>query len=277
MDGGVIEFHALADADRAGPQHYDFLLIRNAGFVFLFVGGIKVGDIAFKFGSTGVNHFICRFDATLLSKAVNLRFRFVPQHADFFIGKAVFLGFPQCRDVILVAANLVFHCYDVPDFAEEEPVDGSLSCNAVHVTAQTEQLGDGIDPVVCADADVGKEFFPAHGIELAQMNMKGADLQGTDAFQQAFLKGPAYAHHFPGGFHLGGQGIVGVGKFVEGEAGQLGHHIIQRRFKRGGGVGNLDLVQGHANADLGGDTGDGVATGLGSQGGGTGYTGVDFD
>ena len=189
----------------------------------------------------------------------------------------MFLGFPQCCDIILTATDFAFHCHDFPDFAEEKPVYGCLSCNAVHVTAQTEQLGDGVDPVVRADADVRKEFFPAHGIELAQMNMKSADFQGTDAFQQAFLKGSADAHHFPGGFHLGGQGVVGVGEFIEGEAGQFGHYVIQRGFKGGGGVGDLYLVQGHADSDFGGDPGDRVTAGLGSQGGGTGYTGVDFD
>ena len=213
----------------------------------------------------------------MLPQIIDFNFRFVPQQADFFIGEAVFLGDPQCGDVIGVVADFVFHCHDIPDFTEEKPVDGCLSCNAVHFAAQTEQLGDGVDPVVRADADVRKEFFSAHGIELAQMNMKSADFQRTDAFQQAFLKGPADAHHFPGGFHLGGQGVVGVGEFIEGEAGQLGHHVIQRGFKGSGGVGNLYLVQGHADADLGRDPGDGVAAGFGGQGGGTGDPWVDFD
>ena len=266
MDGGVVELYALADTDRPGTQHYDFLFVRNTGLVFFFVGRIEVGDIAFEFGGAGINHFIHRLDTVLLPQIKDFCFRFVPQQADFFIGEAVFLGDPQCGDVIGVVADFVFHCHDIPDFTEEKPVDGCLSCNAVHFAAQTEQLGDGVDPVVRADADVRKEFFPAHGIELAQMNMKSADFQGTDAFQQAFLKGPADAHHFPGGFHLGGQGVVGVGEFIEGEAGQLGHYVIQRGFKGGGGVGNLYLVQGHADADFGGDPGDRIAAGLGGQG-----------
>ena len=173
--------------------------------------------------------------------------------------------------------DLCFRLYDMTDLAEEEAVDGSPYGDAFHVASEAEQLGDGIDAIVRTDPDVVEQFLPAYGIELGQMDVVCADFQGTDAFQQAFLKGAAHAHHFSGGLHLGGQGIVGVCEFIEGETRQLGHHIIQRRLERRGGVRQLNLIQRHADTDLGGYPGEWISACFGGQGGGTGHPGVHFD
>ena len=77
--------------------------------------------------------------------------------------------------------------------------------------------------------------------------------------------------------HLGGEDVGGVGEFVKGEAGHFGDHVVQRRLKAGGGVGQGNFLQEHTHRDLGRHPGDGIAAGLGGQGGGTGDTGVDLD
>ena len=101
-------------------------------------------------------------------------------------------------------------------------------------------------------------------------------LEGTYCLEKAFLHGPSYTHDFTGGLHLCGEGVVDFSgtqflqlppfrnsglrqgserarpcKFVEREAGHLCDDIVQRGFKAGRGVGQHDLVQGHAYADLG--------------------------
>ena len=94
---------------------------------------------------------------------------------------------------------------------------------------------------------------------------------------QALLPAPAHAHHLAGGLHLGGQEIGGGGELVKGEPGHFGDHIVQCGLKAGRGVGQADLIQIHTHGDFGRDPGDGVARGLGGQGGGTGHPGVDLD
>ena len=138
-------------------------------------------------------------------------------------------------------------------------------------------MRNGIDTVICADADVVQQVFFRNSVEFWQMDMKGANFQRADAFQQAFFKGPSNAHGFARGFHLGGQGIVGVCEFIKRKTRKLCHHVVQRRLKGSRCVGDLDFVQRHADADFGGDTGDRVAAGFGCEGRRTGDTGIHFN
>ena len=107
--------------------------------------------------------------------------------------------------------------------------------------------------------------------------MEMAGLQSPDRLQKTLLHSPSDAHHFTGGLHLCREGIIGVGELVKGEAGHFGDHIVQGGLKAGRGVGQHDFIQGHPDSDLGGNPGDGIAAGFGSQGGGTGHTGVHLD
>ena len=109
------------------------------------------------------------------------------------------------------------------------------------------------------------------------MEVVDAGFEGADGLEQALLKGATDAHGLAGGLHLGGEAVVGVGKLVEGEAGHLGDDVVEGRLEAGRGVGNGDLVEGHAHGDLGRDPGDGIAAGLGGQSRGPGDAGVDLD
>src|SRR5690606_42109553 len=83
------------------------------------------------------------------------------------------------------------------------------------------------------------------------------------------------------GLHLGGELGIGGGEFLEGKARHLGDHVVDARLegRRRGAAGDLvlQLVEGIAHRQLGGNLGDGKAGGLGGQGGGAGYTGVHLD
>ena len=103
------------------------------------------------------------------------------------------------------------------------------------------------------------------------------DFQRADSLQEAFLKGSPYAHHLAGGLHLGAQVVVGIGKFVKGEPGHFGDHIVQGWLEGCGGIGQRNFLQVHAHADFCRHPGDGIAAGLGSQGGGTGDPGVHLN
>ena len=85
------------------------------------------------------------------------------------------------------------------------------------------------------------------------------DLQGTDRFLKGLFEGSPDGHRLPDRLHLGGQGRIGPGKFLEGKPRDLQHHIVDRRLERSLGhpcdvIG--DLIQGIADRELGGDLGD---------------------
>ena len=104
--------------------------------------------------------------------------------------------------------------------------------------------------------------------------------QGADGLHQTGLEAVADGHDLTGGLHLGAQSTAGGGELIKGQAGDFQNTIVQGRFKASGGLagnGVGDLVQGVAQGDLSGHLGDGIAGGLGRQGGGTGDTRVDLD
>ena len=107
--------------------------------------------------------------------------------------------------------------------------------------------------------------------------MVNAGFQGADALKETFLKGAPDAHGLAGGLHLGREGVVGVGEFVEGEARHLRYDVVESRFEGGRGVRKRNLIKRHADANLGGDAGDGVAAGFGRQSGRARHTGIDLD
>ena len=140
-----------------------------------------------------------------------------------------------------------------------------------------EQLGNGEDVVGAELADILQHLVHGHIVELGVVDVGRAALQGADALEQGLLQVGADAHDLAGGLHLGAQLVAGGGELIEGEPGQLGDDVVQAGLEGGVGVGDLDVLQGHAHGDLGGDPGDGVAGGLGGQGRAAGDPGVDLD
>ena len=67
MNGGVVKLYALTDADRPGAEHDNLLFIRNNRLVFILISGIEIWNIAFKFGSAGIDHFINRNNTVCFS------------------------------------------------------------------------------------------------------------------------------------------------------------------------------------------------------------------
>ena len=91
-------------------------------------------------------------------------------------------------------------------------------------------------------------------------------LQRTNGLQQTFLHVSAHTHDLTGSFHLGAQRVIGIIKFIKGESGHLGDHIVQCRLKGSQCIGKRNLIQPQAYTDLGGNSGDGVSAGLRGKG-----------
>ena len=151
-----------------------------------------------------------------------------------------------------------------------------------HSLCPAEKLRDGKDAVLPAFPDIIHDFTGIHAVKFGVVQMHMAGFQGTDSLEQALLHGAPDAHDLSCRFHLCGKGVIDLagvwpGKFVKGETGHLGDDIIKRWFKTGRRVGEHDLIQGHTDADLGGNPGDGIAAGLGGKGRGARHAGIHFD
>ena len=70
----------------------------------------------------------------------------------------------------------------------------------------------------------------------------GADFQAAQGLVERFLEGSTNGHHLADRFHLGGQALVGLRKFFEGEAWYLGDDVIDARLERCGGAAAGDFV-----------------------------------
>ena len=125
-----------------------------------------------------------------------------------------------------------------------------------------QKLRDRQDAVVGSCFDIFQELRAAPAVKFWGVQVEEARLERTDSFEETLLQSAADAHDFAGCFHLGGQGIVRVRKFVKGETGHLGDYVIQRGLKGGRRICQRDLVEGHADSYFGGDAGDRVAAGL---------------
>ena len=278
VDGGIVELHALANADGAGAQNDDLLSVRHHRLVFAAaIGGVEIGHIALKLAGAGIDHLVHRQDVFFHPQVIYRPLGGVPDPGDAGIGEAQALGLPQVVRGSHVLPQLLFKLGDVFQLAQKEDADGGGVTDPGRVHAPMQQLSQSVEPVGRALGRVIQQLRIRPAFKPGDADGILAVLQGPNRLLQALLPGSAHTHHFTGGLHLGRQVIGGRGELVKGEPGHFGDHIVQGRLKAGRGVGQPDLVQGHAHGDFGGDPGDGVAGGLGGQGRGPGHPGVDFN
>ena len=87
-------------------------------------------------------------------------------------------------------------------------------------------------------------------------------------FCRTFLERAADGHRFAHAFHLRGERGIGLRKFLEGEARDLGDDVIDGRLEAGRGFARdvvPDFVEQIADGEFGGDFRDGKSGGLGRQ------------
>ena len=117
MDGGVVEFHTLANTDGAGAQDDDLLPGSHNGFVFRLVGGVEIGNIAVKLRGAGVDHPVARENVLLLANFVDFPGRNAPELGNGRIGKAHFLRREESGGIGNVVFQEGFHLNDVPQLS----------------------------------------------------------------------------------------------------------------------------------------------------------------
>ena len=126
------------------------------------------------------------------------------------------------------------------------------------------------------------EFFLKHLAVLRFLiHAVHAHFKATQGFLERLLEGAAHGHHLADRFHLRCQTRISRRKLFECKTRNLGHHVVDARFKAGwrGTAGNLvaQLVQRVATGQLGSDFRNRETGRLGSQCGGARHAWVHLD
>ncbi len=155
MHSRVVELHALPDPDGAGAQHHDFLPVGDFAFVFLFIARVEVRGFGRELPGAGVHHFEHRHNARLFSQFVQFLLAHAPLPGDPGIGEAVSLQFPQQVPVADSGRVLCFRFQgeDHHQVVDEEGIHPGFPHNALWITAVSQVLGNGEDPLVVAFVD----------------------------------------------------------------------------------------------------------------------------
>ena len=115
---------------------------------------------------------------------------------------------------------------------------------------------------------------------VAELEPVRLDLQAAHPLLQRLGEGAADRHHLAHRLHLRGEGGVGLGKLLEGEARDLDHAVVDGRLEAGGGLARDVvgyLVQGVADGELGRELGDRESGRLGGERGGARQARVHLD
>jgi hypothetical protein len=161
------------------------------------------------------------------------------------------------------------------DLAQEPGLVGTGGVDLFHGQAVAEGLGDDPQAVGGGGAQ-GADHRRAAGVgivgagDLDLVEAVEAGLQAAQGLLDAFLEGAADGHDLADRLHGGGQQGLAARILLEGEARDLGDDIVDAGLERGRGrpAGDvvLQLVQGVADGQAGGDLGDREAGGLRGQG-----------
>ena len=257
VDGRVVEFDALSDADRSRAEDHDLLLFAEFRLVFTRVGRVEVGDVFA--GVERVDHTEDRDDPVCLAETVDVDLGRLPEKTDLLVGESHDLRRFQRPDIAGLFGEDPLHFHDPPEAFEEQFGDHGHAVDLVDLCAQPEQFGDREDVVVVEDCDVVEQRVLFPPVELLQVEVADADLERANGFQKTFFKRRTDPHDLAGRLHLRTEHVRDGRELIEWEARELRDEVVERGFDRGVAARDRDLLERHTDRDLRRDARDGVA------------------
>ena len=173
----------------------------------------------------------------------------------------------------------------VGDLRQEPGIDRRQLGDALDVPAGAERIGHVQQPVGARRAQLVDRAAVSRflGQRQRQHRIQAVEpgLQAAQRLLQRLLEGAADRHHLADRLHLRGQAIVGGRELLEGEARDLGDHVVdgrlERRRRRAAVMSFLQLIERVADRQLGGDLGDRKAGRLRGQRRGARHARVHLD
>ena len=160
MYGTIIEFNALADADRAGAKHqYLFGRMRFHGFILAAKAGIIIRGGCFKFSRTGIHHFKYRRNAVFITHSLNFFLRKPGQSGDDRIRKFHALCLPQQFRVKRLLLQGVFHFHNNRQLINEPVIYHRDIMYRIIVHAFSQCFSNYIDSLVIHFFHPIQQFF----------------------------------------------------------------------------------------------------------------------
>ncbi len=183
----------------------------------------------------------------LVTQLADFCFAYARQFCQTRIGKAFTLQHTQEVSVEAVDAqirNFLFQTHQLFNLHQEPAVDIGQVEDTINGQASTEGIGDVPDTLGTCIFQLTADFRQGFRIIQAYFRVETgrAHFQAAQRFLQGFLLGAANRHHFTNGLHLCGQTVVRTGKFLEVEARDFGHNVVDRRLKRCRGTATGDVV-----------------------------------
>ena len=280
MDGAVVEFDALADADGAGAEDHHRAFALGFHFIFRAVGGVVVRSVGFKFSGAGIYHFEIGVESQFLFEIFHFLYRHFCKVGDGFIRHLD--PFDRFQGVFGEAflQEASFHFDNILDFIDEEEVDAGNAVDFFRFDAAAEGFGHHEDSFIIDALQKAADIIEGLAVQFLQVQIPLSHFQGPEGLEECPFQGAVQGHHFAGGLHLGADFTVRQGEFFKRPAGEFADHIVDGRFEAGlriAGNGIGDFIQMHAQGYLGCHFGDRIAGGFGCQGGGTAHAGIHFD
>ncbi|MNV28159.1 hypothetical protein D3C71_1193410 [compost metagenome] len=287
MYAAVVKLDALADTVRAAAEDHDFIaVVGRIRFALVFVRGVHVGGVGGKFCGAGVHTFVDRVQVVLVAQLADFRFAHARQFSQTRVGEAFTLQHTQEVSVETGDAHLchfLFQAHQLFDLHQEPAVDVGQVEDAVDRQARAEGIGDIPDTLSTRVFQFTANFSQCFRVIQAHFRVEAhrADFEAAQGFLQGFLLSATNRHHFADGFHLGGQTVVRAREFLEVEARNLSHNVVDRRLKRGRSTTAGDvvhqLVEGVTHRQFRCHFRNREACRFGGQRRGAGYTRVHFD
>ncbi len=270
VTAAVIELNPLADAVGATAEnHHPFLVARWRQFVFGFVGAVVVGRVGLELGRAGVDALEHRFDAEFDSPGADLHVLAADQPRDLAIreatafGAAKIFGGPGAERAD--GGDPLFFLDDLLHVVQEPAIDVRQLIDLVQRHAGFDRVPHVENALRAGDAQPRPQFIfigllvRAPQIALVAAQTKGTHFQPPQRLLQRLLEGSPDRHRLADALHLRHQRRVGFRELLKREPGNLGDHVVDRRFEA-----RLRLLrdvvgqfpQAVADGQFGGDFGD---------------------
>ena len=222
----------------------------------------------------------------LVAQLADFRFTHARQLSQTRIGEAFTLQHAQEVSVQAGDAqlrDLLFQTHQLLNLHQEPAVNVGQVEHAVDGQARTEGIGDVPDTLSARVFQLAANFGQRFRVVQAHFRVEAgrAHFEAAQRFLQGFLLRAANRHHFTDRFHLGGQTVVRAREFLEVEARNFGHNVVDGRLegRRRAATGDVvhQLVEGVTHRQLRRHFRNREAGRFRGQRGGTGHARVHFD
>ena len=162
-----------------------------------------------------------------------------------------------------------------PQLAQEPGIDRAPRSDLLDAEPPAEGLEDQVIAVGRGVLEASQQL-----LVVGRRLRRGVELARAQRLGEGLAEGAADRHHLADALHVGGEASRGAGELLEGEAGDLGDHVVDRRLEGGrGSLGNvvLDLLERVADRELRRNLRDREPGRLRGQRRGAGDAGVHLD